>query len=107
MKTIKGIPASQGSVQGKVRIILLPKDFSKFEVGEILVTRSTNPEWTPLLAVANAIVTDTGGALCHTAIISREYGIPAVVGTQNATEILKDGQTIEVCGSEGLVRILE
>lgn len=107
MKTIKGIPASQGRVQGKVRIVLLPKDFSKFEAGEILVTRSTNPEWTPLLAVAKAVVTDTGGALCHAAIISREYGIPAVVGTQNATEVLKDGQTIEVSGSEGLVRVLE
>lgn len=104
MKTIKGIPASQGKVQGKVRIILSPKDFSKFEAGEILVTRSTNPEWTPLLAVAKAVVTDTGGALCHAAIVSREYGIPAVVGTQNATEVLKDGQTVEVDGTGGLIQ---
>lgn len=106
METIKGISASQGKVQGKVRIILSSKDFSKFEAGKILVTQSTNPEWTPLLAVAKAVVTDTGGALCHAAIISREYCIPAVVGTQNATEVLKDGQEIEVDGSKGLVRIL-
>lgn len=106
MKTIRGIPASQGNAQGKVKIILSSGDFSKFEAGDILVTRSTNPEWTPLLAVAKAVVTDTGGALCHAAIVSREYSIPAVVGTQSATEILKDGQTVEVSGSEGLVRIL-
>lgn len=106
MKILKGIPASTGKVRGKVRVILSPKDFSKFEAGEILVTRSTNPEWTPLLAVAKAIVTDTGGALCHTAIVSREYGIPAVVGTQNANQILKDGQIIEVDGSRGLVRVV-
>lgn len=106
MKTIRGIPASMGKVRGKAKVILSPKDFSKFESGKILVTRSTNPEWTPLLAIAKAVVTDTGGALCHAAIISREYGIPAVVGTQNATEILKDGQTIEVNGSEGIIRIL-
>lgn len=107
MKIIKGIPASSGEVRGKVRVILSPEDFSKFEAGEILVTRSTNPEWTPLLAVAKAVITDTGGALCHAAIVSREYGIPAVVGTQNATGILKDGQTIEVSGSEGLIKLLE
>ena len=106
MRTIKGIPASQGKVQGRVKIILSPKDFSKFEAGDILVTRSTNPEWTPLLAVAKAVVTDTGGALCHAAIVSREYGVPAVVGTQNATEVLKDGQIVEVSGSDGLVKVL-
>lgn len=105
MKTIKGVPASSGKVRGKAKVILSPKDFSNFKAGEILVARSTNPEWTPLLAVAKAVVTDTGGALCHAAIVSREYGIPAVVGTQNATEILKDGQEIEVDGSEGLIRI--
>lgn len=107
MKTIKGIPASQGKVRGKVRVILSPEDFSKFEAGEILVTRSTSPEWTPLLAVAKATITDTGGALCHAAIVSREYGIPAVVGTQNATQILKNGQELEVDGSKGLVRMLD
>ncbi len=107
MTEIKGIPVSTGKVRGRVKVILSPKDFSKFEAGEILVSRSTNPEWTPLLAVAKAVVTDTGGALCHAAIVSREYGIPAVVGTQNATEILKDGQTIEVNGSEGLIRVSE
>ena len=107
MKIIKGIPASQGKVRGKVRVILSSEGFSKFEAGEILVTRSTSPDWTPLLAVAKAVVTDTGGALCHAAIISREYGIPAVVGTQNATEVLKDGQEIEVNGSEGLVKVLD
>ena len=107
MRTIKGIPASQGKVQGKVKIILSSGDFSKFEAGDILVTKSTNPEWTPLLAVAKAIVTDTGGALCHAAIVSREYGIPAVVGTQEATGILKDGQVVEVSGSDGLVKVLD
>jgi len=106
MTILKGIPASVGKTTGKTRVILSPKDFSEFKGGEILVTRSTNPEWTPLLAVAKAVVTDTGGALCHAAIISREYGIPAVVGTQNATEVLKGGQEIEVDGSKGMIRIL-
>jgi len=107
MTIIKGIPAGPGKTRGKVKIILTAEDFHKFKSGEILVTKSTNPEWTPLLVVAKAVITDTGGSLCHTAIVSREYGIPAVVGTQNATEILKDEDIIEVNGSKGEVQILK
>lgn len=107
MITIKGIPASPGKVIGEVLVILSVEDFSKFEAGKILVTRSTNPEWTPLLAISKAAVTDLGGALCHAAIVSREYGIPAVVGTRNATEVLKDGDLIEVDSEKGVVRKIQ
>lgn len=107
MKVIKGLPASSGRASGKAKIILSVEAFHKFKLGDILVTRDTNPEWTPLLALAKAVVTDTGGVLSHAAIISREYGIPAVVGTNNATEVLKDNDKIEVDGSEGLVRLIQ
>lgn len=103
MRTLRGIPASSGKAKGRVRIILSEKDFSKFKPGMILVTRSTNPAWTPLIAIAKGVVADLGGSLCHAAIVSREFGIPAVVGTKNATGILKDDQEVEINGEEGLI----
>ena len=74
--------------------------------GDILIARTTMPPWTPLFAVANAIVVETGGILSHAAVTAREYGIPAVLGIANATRVIRDGQLIEVDGTNGTVRIL-
>jgi len=81
------------------------EDASKLADGDILVCRSTSPSWTPLVARSSAVVTDTGGVLAHTAIVAREFGIPCVVGTKNATSLIKDGMTITVDGGEGTVRL--
>jgi pyruvate,water dikinase len=103
MNTLKGIPASSGKIKGKVKIILSENDFSKFKPGMILVTRATNPAWTPLIAIAKGVITELGGSLCHAAIVSREFGIPAIVGTKEATKVLKDNQEVEINGEKGLV----
>jgi len=100
---LKGIPASPGIGSGKVKIILGPEDFGKFEKGDVLVARMTNPDYEPLMAKASAIVTDEGGSTCHAAIVSRELGVPCVVGTKVATKILKDGMEVTVDGTHGVV----
>jgi pyruvate,water dikinase len=100
---LKGIAASPGIGVGKIKIILSPEEFDKFEEGDILVTKMTNPDYEPLMAKASAIVTDEGGHLSHAAIVSRELGKPAVVGTGEATKILKDGMIITVDGTHGIV----
>jgi len=100
---LKGIPASPGIGKGRVKVILGPEDFKKFEKGDVLVTRMTNPDFEPLMAVASAIVTDEGGHLSHAAIVSRELGKPCVVGTGEATKVLTDGMFITVDGTRGVV----
>jgi pyruvate,water dikinase len=100
---LKGIAASPGVGTGKVKIILSPEEFDKFEEGDVLVTVMTNPDYEPLMAKASAIVTDEGGHLSHAAIVSRELGKPAVVGTKDATKILKDGMVVTVDGIHGVV----
>lgn len=105
MKLIKGLPGSPGKVTGKARVIKSLDNIEKFEPGDILVTVATNPTWTPLMHMASAIVTDLGGTLCHAAIVSREYGIPAVVGTKKATTKIKDGDEVRVDGEKGAVEI--
>lgn len=107
MNTLKGIPTSAGKVKGRVRIVLTDEDFSKFKPGMILVAKTTTPDWTPLILIARGIVTDLGGSLCHAAIISREMGIPCVVGTNDATKVLRDGDLVEIYGEKGIVKILE
>jgi pyruvate,water dikinase len=87
--------------QGKAKIIFKLKDIGKFKKGEVLVTKMTNPDWEPVMKVASAIVTDTGGRTSHAAIVSRELGIPCLVGTDKATKIVKQGQKITVSCSEG------
>ena len=101
-----GTPGSPGKITGIARVIINLEDAGKLSEGEILVTATTSPPWTPLFATAGGIVTDTGGALSHCAIVAREYDIPAVVGTGMATAIIKDGQMIEVDGDTGDVRLL-
>ena len=105
-KEIKGDVASKGYVVGKVRIIYHRGEFSKFNKGEVLVTAMTHPEFMQIMKQAAAIVTDEGGITCHAAIISRELGIPCIIGTKIATQVLKDGDEVEVDAEKGLVRKL-
>lgn len=104
---LKGQTASQGYAKGVARIVLERKDFAKFKKGEILITGMTRPEFVPLMEKAAAIVTNEGGITCHAAIISRELGKPCIIGTKNATELIKDGDLIEVRANHGTVRILK
>jgi pyruvate,water dikinase len=92
---------------GTVRVISGPAEFGKLKSGDVLVCPYTDPAWTPLFTLACAVVSDTGGPLSHAAIVAREYGIPAVLGTQNATLVLKDGEHISVDGNSGEVRAIE
>ncbi|WP_329405769.1 PEP-utilizing enzyme [Nocardia vinacea] len=105
--TITGTPGSPGKVTGLARIIHGPSEFEQMRPGDVLVAAVTTPAWTPLFALASAIVTDVGGALSHSSIVAREYHIPAVLGTGAATESLQTGQQITVDGDAGVVTILD
>lgn len=104
---VKGLPASPGLVAGRVHVITDPKDIEEFKNGEILVTQMTSPDWVPAMKKAKAIVTDAGGMTCHASIVSRELGIPCVVGTKSrsveATLTLKNGQDVTVDAQNGIV----
>ncbi|MHA7984486.1 PEP/pyruvate-binding domain-containing protein [Rathayibacter sp. CAU 1779] len=100
---VSGMPASRGRVVGRVRVIHDESEFSNLQVGEILVCPFTNPTWTPLFSLAAAVVVDSGGAASHAAIVAREVGIPAVMGTGNGTHVLTDGQRVIVDADRGLV----
>lgn len=104
--TIKGVCGSSGVKTGHACIVLGKEDFSKLKNGDILICNCTSPEWTPLFALASAVVSDTGGALSHAAIVAREYKIPAVLGTGDATHKIKDGDNICVDGDKGRVVLL-
>lgn len=104
-RIINGNAASAGRVTGTARVILTLDDAERLAPGEILVCPATMPPWTPLFAYAAAVVTDHGGILSHTAIVAREYQIPAVVGTKVATAIIQDGQTVTVDGIAGTVKL--
>lgn len=101
---IKGISGSIGNVTGKVCIVKGTEEFDKLKEGEILVCNYTDPEWTPLFTLAAGVVVDTGGSLSHAAIVAREYKIPAVLATGNATSKLKDGDMVVVDGTNGEVK---
>ncbi len=103
---LTGIAVGNRIGQGKVRVIEDISKISQFQKGEVLVTRMTNPDWVPIIRIASAVVTDEGSKVCHAAIVSRELDIAAIVGTQNATKILKSGQMVTVdctSGSEGRI----
>ena len=104
--SIKGVGASNGQVKGKVCIVRNPDEFHKLEKDDILVCKYTDPEWTPLFALAAGVVVDTGGTLSHAAIVAREYNIPAVLATGDATIKLKDGDIVLVNAAEGSVTVL-
>lgn len=101
-----GMPASAGVAEGKARVILSPERASLSE-GEILVAPHTDPGWTPLFQSARALVTEVGGLMTHGSVVAREYGIPAVVGVDDATRKIRDGQRIRVDGNRGYVEIVE
>lgn len=103
---LRGNAASAGVVRGPARVLLSLDEADKLKPGDVLVARTTMPPWTPLFAVACAVVTEVGGILIHAAVVAREYGIPAVLGVQGATTAIHDGQLLEVDGSKGIVRIL-
>lgn len=100
---VSGLGASPGSATGIVKVISSGKELDKIKQGDIMVTKMTMPDMVPGMRRAGAIVTDEGGMACHAAIVSRELGCPAVVGTKKATELLKDGMEITVDGSKGMV----
>ncbi|MDQ0770308.1 phosphohistidine swiveling domain-containing protein [Pseudarthrobacter defluvii] len=102
---IKGAAASSGRVTAPARVVRGPEDFGRMQPGEVLVARMTTPAWTPLFAMASAVVTDVGGPLSHSSIVAREYGIPAVLGTGVATQRLAGGQKVRVDGDAGTVTI--
>lgn len=102
---IAGLAVSSGSSEGRARVILKIED-ANLEEGDILVTTFTDPSWTPLFVGIKGLITEVGGLMTHGAVIAREYGLPAVVGVENATELIKDGQRIRVHGTEGYVEIL-
>ncbi len=105
--SISGQSAFKGNVRGRVRIILSKKDIDKFLDGEILVSTMTKPDLLPIMEKASAFITDEGGITCHAAIVARELKKPCIIGTKNATKILKDGDMVEVDADNGVVRIIK
>lgn len=103
---VKGLAGSAGVTRGTARVIHSLAEAGKLQPGDVLVTAATEPPWTPLFATASAVVTDSGGVLSHTAVVAREYRIPAVVGTGQATSTFHDGQLLEVDGDAGTVRAI-
>jgi phosphohistidine swiveling domain-containing protein len=104
---LKGSIASKGLTSGTVKVILSRDDFEKVNNGDILVASMTRPEFAPILSKCSAIITNEGGITCHAAIISRELGIPCIIGTKIATKVLKDGDMVEVDAYNGIVRIIK
>lgn len=103
---VSGFPASPGLVTGIARLVLDPKDMGRVQKGDVLIARSTAPSYNALLPLLSGIVTDRGGTLSHAAVVAREYGIPAVVGTGNATELIRDGARVRIDGAGGTVEVL-
>ncbi|MBZ9634689.1 phosphoenolpyruvate synthase [Clostridium sp. FP1] len=102
---LAGVPVSAGIIEGRARIILRIED-ANIEEGDILVTTFTDPSWTPVFVSIKGLITEVGGMMTHGAVVAREYGLPAVVSVENATKLIKDGQRIQVNGTEGYVEIL-
>ena len=107
VKELKGEIACKGIVRGKVKLILDRKDFNKVNHGDIIVTSMTTPEMVPIMKKASAFITNEGGITCHAAIISREMKKPCIINTNNATEVLKDNDLIEVNANKGIIKIIK
>jgi pyruvate,water dikinase len=103
---VKGFAGSAGVTRGRARVLRSLTEAARLQPGDVLVAPATEPPWTPLFATAAAVVTDNGGVLSHTAVVAREFRIPAVVGTGRATSTFQDGQLIEVDGNAGIVRVI-
>src|SRR3989339_72563 len=106
IKVMEGDCASPGRARGSAKIVNVTKDMSKMEQWDVLVSIATNPDLVPAIKKASAIVTDVGGITCHAAIVSRELGIPCVIGTKIATKVLKDGDVVDVDATHGKVTIV-
>jgi rifampicin phosphotransferase len=102
---LTGLPVSAGTVEGRARVIL-DMAGADLEAGDILVTAYTDPSWTPAFVAIKGLVTEVGGLMTHGAVIAREYGLPAVVGVEQATRLIRDGQRIRVHGTDGYIEIL-
>lgn len=102
---IVGLAVSSGIIEGRARVILKMED-AEIEDGDILVTPFTDPSWTPLFISIKGLITEVGGLMTHGAVIAREYGLPAIVGVENATKLIKDGQRIRLNGTDGYIEIL-
>ena len=107
LKEIKGFASSAGVAEGPARVLKLMEDVVKLQTGEIMVAPCTNPSWAPVFTKIKGAVTDIGGLTSHAAIVSREYGLPAVTGTGIATSSIKTGDIIKVDGSSGTVTIVK
>jgi pyruvate,water dikinase len=103
---LTGLPVSAGTVEGRARVIL-DMAGADLEAGDILVTAYTDPSWTPAFVAIKGLVTEVGGLMTHGAVIAREYGLPAVVGVEHATRLIRDGQRIRVHGTDGYLEILD
>ncbi len=103
---LAGLAVSAGTVEGRARVVLDMAD-ADLEAGDILVTAYTDPSWTPAFVAVKGLVTEVGGQMTHGAVIAREYGLPAVVGVEHATRLIRDGQRIRVHGTDGYVEILD
>jgi phosphohistidine swiveling domain-containing protein len=99
----KGMPASQGVVTGRVRVLGTVEEVPEVHMGEILIVPRTDPGWTPVFSKIGGLITETGGILSHGAVVSREFGIPAVTNIRNACRIFKTGQKVTVDGNTGVV----
>jgi pyruvate,water dikinase len=104
---VRGFAASHGVVEGTARVVKSVEEIGRLQKGDILVCQVTNPTWAPIFQKISAAVSDIGGSMSHAAIVAREYGLPAVVGTGNATSRIKDGQRVRVDGGRGVVTILQ
>jgi pyruvate,water dikinase len=105
-KMLRGLAASPGTYEGRARVVLGSEQFAKVERGDVLIARTTCPSYNVLLPLLGGIVTDRGGLLSHAAIVAREYGMPAVVGTTDATSVVPDGARVRVNGATGEVQVL-
>ena len=106
-RILTGTAGSAGVARGPARVLRSLADAARLRPGEVLVTPTTSQPWMPLFATAIALVTDTGGILSHTAVVAREYRLPAVVGVRDASRTLRDGMLLEVDGARGLVRVVD
>jgi phosphoenolpyruvate synthase/pyruvate phosphate dikinase len=104
--SVTGMPANKGKITGRVKVLHDSSEVSKLEPGDIIVCDMTTPDYIAGIKKAGAIVTNIGGLTCHAAVVSREFGMPAVVGTGNATLVFKDGDYVEVDADKGVVKII-
>ena len=107
VKTFEGDCASPGHARGKAVIVNVPQEMENMEEGNVLISIATNPDLVPAIKKASAIITDLGGITCHAAIVSRELGIPCVIGTRVATKALKNGDLVDVDATHGKINIIK